>query len=182
MLSNNGDGEISWLLVHIRLNRCLRRCVGMQSCWCVGMHLIITPQKTIFTTKHFVRFYISYSVFLNLCYNNEPLFPRARHLQTRRRIRNSIVNSSASAATGFFHFLPRPFCSHSCVHFAWHPDWSLTGDELAPSKAALQSSAASSRSRRLSGASPVTSPIDSGPPASPRGAVQAAAMETGPVS
>lgn len=34
------ETEISWLLVHIRLNRCLRRCVGMQSCWCVGMHLI----------------------------------------------------------------------------------------------------------------------------------------------
>ncbi|TRY55857.1 hypothetical protein DNTS_035054, partial [Danionella cerebrum] len=36
------------------------------------------------------------------------------------------------------------------------------------------------RSRRLSGASLVTSAIDSGPAARPRGAVQAAAMETGP--
>lgn len=41
------------------------------------------------------------------------------------------------------------------------------------------STTASSRSRRLSGACPVTSPIHGGPPARPRGAVRAAAMETG---
>ena len=40
---------------------------------------------------------------------------------------------STSGAIGFFHFLSSSFCPPSCVHFAWHPDWSLTGDELAPS-------------------------------------------------
>lgn len=176
------ETEISWLLVHIRLNRCLRRCVGMQSCWCVGMHLIHSHYHSLENEERYLQvdgFSIAFFFFFkgNLC--NKNCFQRARDLTHK-----SFVVSSASAATGFFHFLPRPFffCSHSCVHFAWHPDWSLTGDELAPSKAALQSSAASSRSRRLSGASPVTSPIHSGPPASPRGAVQAAAMETGAVS
>lgn len=89
---------------------------------------------------------------------------------------------STSGPIGFPHFVFPIFLFSQLCTFRMTPWLILDRWWIGTKRAAALCTAASLCSRRLSGASPVTSPIHSSPPASPHGAVQAAAMVTGAVS